>query len=95
MKCRFGNERQRENRRRFENMRRKMSFSKKHGRRRGNIRRKNINLLAKFRRFAKGAEFAACKPHFANGAKFTAHKFAFLQAIGKFYSSQAAPNFKI
>jgi len=48
--------------------------------------------------------YTASKPHFANGAKFTAHKFRFsqttgkfrpLQVIAKFRLSQAAPNFKI
>ncbi|RKV93068.1 MAG: hypothetical protein D8H92_11870 [Campylobacter sp.] len=67
----------------------------KNRRRFENMRRRIINLPAKFRRFANGAEFAASKPHFAGGAKFTAHKFRFLQATGKFRPLQAALNFKI
>ncbi|WP_297923342.1 hypothetical protein [uncultured Campylobacter sp.] len=52
-------------------------------------------MLAKFKRFAKGAEFAASKPYFADEAKFTASKFRFLQAIDEFCPLQAALNFKI
>ena len=64
----------------------------------------NANLLAKFRRSLKGAEFAKSKPHFASSDKFTARKFHFLQEarkfrplqmIAKFRLSQAALNFKI
>lgn len=68
------------------------------------MRRGNANLLAKFRRFAKGAEFVASKPYFADEAKFTTRKFHILrearkfhplQMIAKFRLSQAALNFKI
>ncbi|WP_297943092.1 hypothetical protein [uncultured Campylobacter sp.] len=43
----------------------------------------------------EGSRFTANKPHFADEAKFTARKFRFLQATGKFHPLQAALNFKI
>ncbi|AKT92142.1 hypothetical protein CGRAC_0687 [Campylobacter gracilis] len=61
-------------------------------------------MLAKFRRFAKGADLRRANHYFAEKAKFTARKFhilrearkfRFLEAIDKFCPLQAALNFKI
>jgi len=72
-----------------------MSFSKKHGRQRKNIRCENANLLAEFKRFAKGADLRRANHYFASSDKFTACKFHILREARKFRLSQAALNFKI